>query len=275
MTGNGNSYHSIFIPSDFSDASERALAHALAMAVVWQSELCLLHAGGDAFSDEEWENAPSVRGMLAEWGFLERNATRQAIFDELRVRVRKVESRGRPPLDATLEFLRRSPTELIVLATGARRGLLRMMHRSVAEAIGRQVAVPVLYVPASSRGFIATQAGTSSLRRVTVAVQPGDDVDEAWAAVARLQPLTAGARLEAEWLRLGDDAPELRAPQFERIAWTARRACERRPLRAILESSPDLVVITAHPAPGTDASTAEDLIRRGACPVLSLPAPRQ
>src|SRR6187431_3051005 len=61
----GNRIESIFHPSDFSEASEVAFAHALKLALAAQAELSMLHATDG--SDAEWQYFPGVREILERW----------------------------------------------------------------------------------------------------------------------------------------------------------------------------------------------------------------
>ena len=54
---------SIFHPSDFSEASELAFAHALAFALIRQTQLVIMHARHG--EREDWSQFPAVRRTLA------------------------------------------------------------------------------------------------------------------------------------------------------------------------------------------------------------------
>ena len=76
--------NSILHPSDFTLASENAFAHALALSLIRQTKLTILHAGD---SKDSWTRFPAVRQTLERWGYLEKNSPRSAVFEELRVRL--------------------------------------------------------------------------------------------------------------------------------------------------------------------------------------------
>jgi hypothetical protein len=59
---------SIFHPSDFSKASELAFAHALAVALIRETELVIMHAGRGNVGD--WSQLPPVRKTLERWQVL-------------------------------------------------------------------------------------------------------------------------------------------------------------------------------------------------------------
>ena len=63
---------SIFHPSDFSEASELAFAHALAIALIGETELIIMHARRG--EREDWSQFPAVRKTLARWQVLEPGA---------------------------------------------------------------------------------------------------------------------------------------------------------------------------------------------------------
>ena len=115
-------------PTDFSPASEAAFAHALAIALVRQTKLWILHAGANDGA-AEWQSFPAVRETLQRWGLLGPGAPREAVYNELHVRVAKVVTRSSDPVEATLEFLESHEPDLLVLATEGREGFPRWIHR--------------------------------------------------------------------------------------------------------------------------------------------------
>ena len=74
-------------PTDLSPASERAFAHALAVALVRRARLVILHVASDDRPD--WGEFPAVRRTLERWGLLERDSSRSALFERLGVKVTK------------------------------------------------------------------------------------------------------------------------------------------------------------------------------------------
>src|SRR6187402_2207906 len=70
-------------PTDLSPASERAFAHALAVALVRRARLTILHVAPDDRPD--WDEFPAVRATLERWGLLEPGSSRGAVFDRLGV----------------------------------------------------------------------------------------------------------------------------------------------------------------------------------------------
>jgi len=71
--------YSVFHPTDFSDASMLAFAHALKIALSIQGKLDILHV--DTQNQADWEDFPGVRQMLERWGSIPPKSDRQAVID--------------------------------------------------------------------------------------------------------------------------------------------------------------------------------------------------
>ena len=67
--------HRIFHPTDFSQDSQVAFAHALKLALVFRAELTIMHVD-PAVSPEGFEDFPRIRPTLAQWGLLPNPAPR-------------------------------------------------------------------------------------------------------------------------------------------------------------------------------------------------------
>ena len=67
----------IFHPSDFSEASEAAFAHALKIALQAKARLEIMHVESETrLMGRDWLDFPGVRSTLARWGILPANARR-------------------------------------------------------------------------------------------------------------------------------------------------------------------------------------------------------
>src|SRR5262245_63315522 len=71
---------SIFHPSDFSEASELAFAHALAIALIGETQLVIMHARRG--EREDWSQFPAVRKTLARWQVLEAGSLPSEVFQD-------------------------------------------------------------------------------------------------------------------------------------------------------------------------------------------------
>ena len=126
---------SIVHPTDFSAASERAFAHALALALLRRTSLKLLHVTSDPHRD--WSAFPAVRATLERWGLLKHGSSQEQVFGELGVRIGKLAISSYFPALAVVEYLDDHPTDLLVVATEGREGVARWLHGSVAEAMAQ------------------------------------------------------------------------------------------------------------------------------------------
>jgi nucleotide-binding universal stress UspA family protein len=268
---------SILHPTDFSDGSESAFAHALAVALFRQTHLTLLHVSAHSV-DEGWSQFPPVRKTLERWGLLEPGSPRSAVYRKLGVRVQKVASKGHNPAQAILEQIEKEPVELIVLATEGRDGIPRWLRGSVAESVARDSDTMTLFVPRGVHGFVGFEDGELSLRRILVPVAVRPSAQAAVQFAARAAALIGEDDVEIVLLHVGDEMPELRLPGelVSRTREVLRNGeIEDEIVAAAEEMDADLVVmVTEGPNSLIDAlrgTTTENVLRRVACPVLTVP----
>src|SRR4051812_29673600 len=86
-------------PSDFSDASRTAFAHALKAALIAKGRLTLIHMTEDPKSD--WSAFPGVRETLERWGILPAGSPREAV-SELGIDIAKIIGHGPDPVGGVL-----------------------------------------------------------------------------------------------------------------------------------------------------------------------------
>lgn len=80
--------HRIFHPTDFSEDSQVAFAHALKLAVAYRAELTIMHVDPEV-SPEGFEDFPRVRPTLAKWGLLPESSAKGDVT-RLGLHIRKV-----------------------------------------------------------------------------------------------------------------------------------------------------------------------------------------
>lgn len=266
---------SVFHPSDFSDGSEVAFAHALAIALVRRAELAILHAGGTL--EESWTRFPAVRRTLERWGLLEPDSPRSAVFDELAVRVTKINTGGNP-VRACLDYVAREQPELVVLATEGREGLSRWLEPSTAERIARRTGTATLFVPAGCRPLVDMADGSLRLGRILLPVAERPDSTRASILATRAAAALGDGPVHITRLHVGDDAfPAVSLPRGDAWSWDdARRDGD--PVARIVEAAreADLVVM---PTDGRDGfldlfrgSHSERVVREVDCPLLAVPS---
>jgi nucleotide-binding universal stress UspA family protein len=208
---------------------------------------------------------------------LSAGSQRSAVFDELSVRVRKMNAEGNP-VERSLEFIQSRQPDLVVLATNARDGFPRWLEPSRASAIARRSSANTLFVPSGCRSIVSPATGHLDLKRILVPVAASPDASASLVYATRAASSLGDPPVEIELLHVGGDAiPEVVRPMGEDWHW-----CERTTpgevvdeiLRAAQEA--DLVVMPSDGRNGfldfVRGSHIERVVRGASCPVLSIPA---
>lgn len=268
----------ILVPTDFSDDAELAFAHALRLALALEAQLDILHVEpGNVESDWHW--APRVLDTLKRWGHREAevSATGVAAYG---IRVRRTMASGVAADAAILEEIAASHADLVVLATHGRAGLERWLQPSVSEAVLRRRPVPVLLIPAGSKGFVDLASGEASLHRVLVPIDETPNPAPAFdGAIAFLRGL-AGGEAQLATLHVGTGNPHVdlleAPPGWDVFHWNASGPVVDGILGVASTWHPDLIVAVTEGRRGfLDAlrgSTVERLVAAAATPVLVVPA---
>jgi nucleotide-binding universal stress UspA family protein len=273
----------ILHPSDFSNSSRVAFAHALKIALQSKAELELVHVQRHkigAEKDVHWTDFPGVRATLARWQILPADARPQDVA-ALGLRVKKVLNSETDPLEAMIAYCEQYPPDLLVLATHQRDGFSRWLHKAMAEPLARRSRAMTLFVPESASGFIAPATGAVTLRRILV---PVDRTPNAQAALEEAYFLASGFDRRGvvfKLLHAGTDEgmPTLSLPHRPGWRWE-ESLVPGDPVQRILKEaadwSPDLIVMaTQGHRDFLDAlrgSTTERVLRGVHCPVLAVPA---
>jgi nucleotide-binding universal stress UspA family protein len=265
---------SVLHPTDFSPASERAFAHALAVALLRRTHFTLLNVSRDP-TEQDWSEFPAVRETLERWGLLEPGSPRSAVYREFGVRVQKITARGRNPVQAIAERIAAEPVELIVLATEARGGLSRWWRRSVA-------GVMTLFVPRGARGFVDLDDGHLALKRILLPVAAVPSAQDAVKFAIRTARQIGEGDVEIALLHVGNEMPQLKLvedPAFSFSERLRRGAVVDEIVAAADCLHADLVIMTTGGRQGLgDAlrgTCTERVLRRVSCPLLAIPAERR
>jgi nucleotide-binding universal stress UspA family protein len=268
---------SIFHPSDFSQASEVAFAHALRIALLVEAKLTMLHI--EASPTTEWQDFPGVRETLERWGLIPADSPKSAV-GQLGIDVSKFIRQSEDPVEACLHFLAEHPADLIVLAVHQHEGRMRWLARSVGEPIARKAGQMTLFIPHGVDGFVSRQDGSISLHNILIPVTTKPRPQPSVEATARLIRNLESPAGMVTLLHVGPAAemPSLRTPTD--TAWTWNRVAKAgEPVDAIVQTASelhaDLIVMTTDGPDGfLDAlrgSTSERVLRKARCPVASLP----
>jgi len=271
----------IFHPSDFSEGSEVAFAHALKLALVAEAELDVLHVSEG--EDVGWTEFPRVRAMLERWHVLPPNSPREAV-PAIGIEVRKVVMKGADPVRAAEHFLKEFPTDLVVLAAHTHQGRMHWARNSISQPIAEAAASAALFLPYGSEGFISREDGSPSLRNVLLPIDLAPKPEPALEAARRLTWALQCPEVTFTLLHVGGEGEAPAVPLEEHDDWTWRKVTrEGDVVDTILavadETAADLIVMATAGRHGfLDAlrgSTTERVLRRGARPLLAIPADAQ
>jgi nucleotide-binding universal stress UspA family protein len=173
---------SLLLATDFSEVSEKALLHSLALARFYRARLCVAHVvslpglamvGPDAIVTCE-------EAVSREAADLEDSLNRSGALDGIQ---HKFIVRQGEPWPELREIILEENSDLLVLGTHGRHGIAKLFLGSSAEQIFRQADCPVLtFGPASDGGLwfensstqrtflFATDFGKASLRALPQAI---------------------------------------------------------------------------------------------------------
>ena len=268
---------SILHPTDFSEASRAAFAHALAIALARQTRLALLHSGRQFLGEDEWSKFPPVRKTLEAWGLLEEGSNRSEIYEKLRVSIDKVNFKG-SPLQATLKYIDEKGVDLLVLATEQREGLPRWFKQSKAARISRGSVTLSLIVPEGCRGFVSLSDGAVHLKRILIPVDHKPDSTAALEYASRACRLAPSDSVTATILHVGGDMPKVLLPEDALCSYeTMQRSGEvvDQIVAVAKEIDADLIVMARDARNGIQyvlkGSTSERVLRKTPAPLLIVP----
>jgi nucleotide-binding universal stress UspA family protein len=264
-------------PTDFSDTSAVAFAHALRIALTMRGLLYLVHIA-ESESPDEYDGFPHVRHVLAQWGLMNEGDPPEVV-GKLGIRVAKIGLKPHDPLRALLHFLNGHPSDLIVLATHGRDGIAHWLHGSIAEELSRAAKLPTLFVPPTARGFVDQNTGKLYLSQVLVPVDHSPPPREALGTIREFVQSMEEQDAKIELLHVGESEPLIRWADGTIIPVSLRSGdVVSTILKAAEEQQADLIAMpTAGHQGFLDAvrgSTTERVLRQAPCPVLAIPAGR-
>jgi nucleotide-binding universal stress UspA family protein len=269
-------------PTDFTETSEQAFAHALKIALASKTRLYILHADAGERGDVDWSAFPSVRQTLARWGVLPEGIAREDVGRELGMHLAKLSTPDRDPVRAILRFVDEHSTDLIVLATHGRDGVARLTHRAIAEPVARAAEIPTLFVPEGARGFVDGASGTLRMRNVVFPIDHRPGPDAALRETRRLCQALGLTGSALHLLHVGDgEMPAVTVDETEfRVTRIARSGGVVDEILALAsECEADLIAMATAGHEGfLDAlrgSITERVLRQAPCPVLAVGADRE
>ena len=268
---------SILHPTDYSDASNDAFAHALRFALAARCHLHLVHVdrhGGEA----PGVSFPHVRSLLAGWKLMHEMDPRSDLEAKLGVRISKHQINPTDTVQAMVDYLDYHPSELIVLGTEGRSGWAYLKEGSTAERIARAARASTLFVRSHSRGLVDESNGDLFLNRALMPIDKDTPWIGAFDEAARLLNFLNPNGVEIKLLHVGDETPivptdgvAVRAEDIELRRGPVVDAI----VKAARDCEADLIIMpTAGHRGILDAvrgSTTERVVRQAPCPVLAIP----
>lgn len=278
------SFERILIPTDFSDASQRALAYAKTIARQYQSHLFLMHVS---------QAINPVTPPEAVW--IEQGATQQ-VEDQLEQTGAALRSEGFQAESFSVtgaiegeiaSLVKANKIDLLVMGTHGRMGLDRFIFGSDAEAVMRHVHCPVLVI--GPQAVPATNQKWHPKRLICATIS---DPNSAWIAAYAYH---LSVQFQAEFMLIHVENPAEPSesedwPRFENEFKKnlADGISSNNAVRTLLsdsipahkivdvakERNADLIVIGAHTASAITShlapGTAPQVFMEAPCPVLTL-----
>ena len=271
-----NAIRSIVHPTDFSDLSAAAFAHALRIALAARSKLHLLHVS--QYDAAEALAFPHAQRLLAQWGLSGEDDPPWMIANKLGIEVENIRIKLQEPTQAIVDFLSEHGSDLVVIATHGRDGVSHWLQGSVAEGVFRRSAIPTLFIAPGARGFVDQVSGDVQLKRVLIPVDFSPPPYRAIEAIQRFGRLLTGANIAVDLLHVGEAAPPLRAASSSALPPVILRSGNvvTSIVDAAIEFDVDFIGMPTAGHHGVlDAlrgSTTERVIRHAPCPVFALSA---
>jgi nucleotide-binding universal stress UspA family protein len=287
----------LLCPTDFSEASARALHHASALAERLPAELTVIHV---------FQRPIPYGPFGGKVGYLPTLPDRSELLERLASHVEPVRASGIAvhlelveghPASAIAEHAKMAPADLIVMGTHGLRGFDRWILGSVTEGVLHKAPCPVLTVPPKNEA--AHPPGVYA--RVLCAVDLVDSEPTLTSALALAQQ---GAHLTVLHAveQVSDDPVlsqlPLEVPEYGRILMADARKALRKAvpsrlrslfgieemvvpgraykqiLRVAKDTRADLIVMGVHRRNPIDlaflGSTANHVVRQADCPVLAI-----
>jgi nucleotide-binding universal stress UspA family protein len=271
-----HSIRSIVHPTDFSDLSTAAFAHALRIALAARCRLHLLHVS--QYDAAEALAFPHALRLLAQWGLSAEDDPPWVVASKLGIEVDNIRLKLQEPTRAIVDFLKDHESDLVVLATHGRDGVAHWLQGSVAEAVFRRAAIPTLFIGPGSRGFVDQVSGDVKLRRALVPVDFSPPADLTVEIVRRFGWALTGHHIGVDLIHVGETAPRVRtssasAPALPPVMLRSGPVVDAI-VEAALEFEADIIAMPTAGHHGVlDAlrgSTTERVVRHAPCPVLAL-----
>lgn len=289
----------VLFPTDFSDAAENALRHALEVARKFDARITILHVR-TLFADDP--NQPEFQ--LLDQGKYESSVEEQLAMMtegvETSDRVDTVMERNLSAASGILTFVEDHRVDMVVMGTHGRSALSRFFLGSVAEKVVRHASCPVMTVGHGKSGYRNSQdyrkiLATFDFSEISKeAVRRGQQFAQAYGAeieVLYVVEQVIPPPLDKIWqVSVKSEVPEvissareslkntLGQEEFDQVKLEVRVGdadgkAEGEIVSYARENEFDLVIMGTHGLSGIDhallGSTTERVVRTAPCPVLT------
>jgi nucleotide-binding universal stress UspA family protein len=289
----------VLFPTDFSDASEHALSHALEVARRFDATITILHVR-TLFGDDPNQPEYQLLDQGKYEAYVENQLATMTEGVDPADRVDTVVRRDLSASSSILEFIEDQGIDLVVMGTHGRSALSRFFLGSVAEKVVRHAECPVMTVgrartdyrnhPVYKKILIAfdfSEISKDAVRRgydfaraygaeivvlyvVEQVIPP--PLDEIWQASVRSElPEVVSSARESLKKSLGDEG--LEHVELEVRVGDADGKAEGEIVKHAEDQEFDLIIMGTHGLSGIDhallGSTTERVVRTAPCPVLT------
>jgi nucleotide-binding universal stress UspA family protein len=281
ISDSGRTTKAILHPTDFSEASEAAFAHALEIALANQADLTILHVVPSRHDEVPWHEYPSVRRTLERWGELPPGSSHQDVADRLGIKIKKAVGYAADIVQAIVGFSRRGGFDFIVIATDENQQQPFWMRPHIAIPVSEETQLPTLYVPQGVRGCVSLSDGSVTLNRVLIPVDHRPKVQPSLNLIARTLVNLGGPRADIALLHVGDRKrfPRIKPPELEELTWTKvtrKGDAASQIIRTAEEYNVDLIVMVTEGKKGfwdaVRGNTVQQVLWKAPCPVFTVPA---
>lgn len=272
--------YSVLHPTDFSEASEIAFAHALAIAIRNKADLTLLHVAQDSDDDVDWHDFPSVRKTLERWGILEPGSRRSDVEEKTGIIVQKHIAKNRNVVHAIVGLTTVDSFDLLVMSTrGHAHGWIFPKPPASVE-VSMKAHLPTLFITEGARSCVDLETGQTSLRKVLIAVDHEPDARPAIRRVENMLRSIGGNESEVTLLYVGakDDFPIVDLPLQDGVQWSRvvrQGSAAIEILAQAREMDADLIVMVTSGKRQLwevlSGNTVQNVLKNAPCPVFALP----
>jgi nucleotide-binding universal stress UspA family protein len=273
---------SVFHLTDFSEASDKAFDHALAIALYRKAKLTILHVAERSLTRKEWAQFPSVRMILQRWKVLGPDATDSDLLEKFGIEVKRVDLLFDNPEKAIREYLKVSPSDILVLAFDRENMLLEWIKPSLVEVLARKTHTKTLFVPSDATPFISHETGDVKIQRILVPVDSSPDPAQVIEYARRTaKAYGAEGKTTITLLHVGEEweSPEIIQDGDDGLVWekiSRKGKIAHEILAFAREQNVDLIMMATHGHHGIldifRGNISKQVLRDALCPILTVPS---